>query len=51
MGFIREDISDRLEQEPWVERVEIVEVWNPPWTNDRITDEGRARLKQLGVGV
>jgi metal-sulfur cluster biosynthetic enzyme len=51
MGFIREDISDRLEQEPWVERVEIVEVWDPPWTNDRITDEGRARLKQLGVGV
>ncbi len=28
MGFIREDISDRLEQEPWVERVEIVEVYH-----------------------
>lgn len=51
MDFIREDISDRLMPEPWVERVEIVEVWDPPWTNERVTDEGRAKLKELGVGV
>ncbi len=51
MEFIHEDIRDRLAPEPWVERVEIVEVWDPPWTNDRITDEGRAKLKDLGVGV
>ena len=51
MEFIREDISDRLTPEPWVERVEIVEVWDPPWTNERITAEGRAKLKELGVGV
>ncbi len=51
MAFIREDISDRLEQERWIERVEIEEVWDPPWTNERITPEGRARLRSLGVGV
>jgi len=51
MEFIREDINDRLTPEPWVERVEIVEVWDPPWTNARITDEGRAKLGKLGVGV
>ena len=51
MEFIHEDIRDRLSPEPWVERVEIVEVWDPPWTNERITDEGRAKLKELGVGV
>ena len=51
MEFIHEDIRDRLAPEPWVEGVEIVEVWDPPWTNDRITDEGRAKLKELGVGV
>lgn len=51
MEFIHEDISDRLTPEPWVGSVEIVEVWDPPWTNERITDEGRAKLKALGVGV
>ena len=51
MEFIREDITDRLMPEPWVERIEIVEVWDPPWTSERVTDEGRAKLKELGVGV
>ena len=51
MEFIREDITDRLEVEPWIDRVELVEVWDPPWTNERVTPEGRAKLKSLGVGV
>ena len=51
MEFIREDIVDRLEMEPWIERVELVEVWDPPWTNARVTPEGRAKLRQLGVGI
>lgn len=51
MAFIREDITDRLEQESWIEAVRIREVWDPPWTRDRITEEGRAQLRQLGVGV
>lgn len=51
MEFIREDVTDRLEQESWIRGVELHEVWDPPWTTDRITDEGRARLRRLGVGV
>ena len=51
MEFIREDVTDRLAQESWVESVEIHEVWDPAWTTDRITDEGRALLRTLGVGV
>lgn len=51
MEFIREDITDRLQGEPWVEAVELVEVWDPPWTNERITQKGRRLLKELGVGV
>lgn len=47
--FIREDIRDRLEQEPWIAGVEIEEVWSPPWTSERISPRGRAALKQLGV--
>ena len=51
MDFIREDITDRLEVEPWIDRVELVEVWDPPWTNERVTPEGREKLRRLGVGV
>lgn len=51
MEFIREDVSDRLLQEQWIEGVEIREVWDPPWTTDRISDRGRAILKRLGVGA
>ena len=51
MEFIKEDIRDRLEQESWVSDVRIEEVWDPPWTTDRITPEGRALLKKLGVGA
>lgn len=49
MEFIREDIRDRLEREPWIDRVEIEDVWSPPWTTERITPEGRAKLKRFGV--
>ena len=51
MEFIREDITDRLEREPWIDGVELVDVWSPPWTTDRITPEGRAKLRHLGVSA
>lgn len=51
MEFIREDVTDRLEQEHWVGSVEIHEVWDPPWTTERISDEGRTQLRSMGVGV
>ena len=51
MEFIREDITDRLEQESWVRSVELEEVWDPPWTTERISPEGREKLRSLGVGA
>ena len=51
MEFIREDVTDRLEQENWVSAVEIEEVWDPPWTTSRITPRGRDILRRLGVGA
>lgn len=51
MEFIREDVVDRLEREPWIHRVELVDVWSPPWTTDRITPEGRTKLRHLGVSA
>jgi len=51
MEFIREDIRDRLTREHWIDAVRIQEVWDPPWTRDMISDRGRRRLRELGVGV
>lgn len=51
MEFIRDDVRDRLLLESWIDEVEVEEVWDPPWTRDRISDEGRARLKRLGVAT
>jgi metal-sulfur cluster biosynthetic enzyme len=49
MEFIHEDVRDRLEREPWIDRVEIEDVWSPPWTAAKITPEGREKLKRYGV--
>jgi metal-sulfur cluster biosynthetic enzyme len=51
MEFIREDIRDRLLREEWIGEVRIREVWDPPWSRDRISREGREQLKTLGVTV
>jgi metal-sulfur cluster biosynthetic enzyme len=51
MEFIREDVTDRLRREPWLSSVEIREVWDPPWTTERITPEGRRQLQRVGVGA
>lgn len=51
MDFIREDVRERLLAEPGVREVRIREVWDPPWTRDRMTAEGKAILKRFGVAA
>lgn len=51
MAFIKEDIRERLLQEPGVGSVDVHEVWDPPWTVERMTEEGRAVLRGAGVTV
>jgi metal-sulfur cluster biosynthetic enzyme len=51
MEFIRDDLTDRLLGESWIREVKVHDVWDPPWTNEMITPEGRAQLRTLGVGV
>jgi metal-sulfur cluster biosynthetic enzyme len=51
MEFIRSDIRERLLQEQDVEEVVINEVWDPPWTRERMTEEGRAVLRRFGVAA
>ena len=49
MEFIKQDVTDRIAMEPWVDAVEINEVWDPPWTTARISEAGRGKLQLLGV--
>jgi metal-sulfur cluster biosynthetic enzyme len=51
MAFIKYDVEQRLLEEPGVERVIVREVWDPPWTRERVTPEGRAGLKRFGVSL
>jgi metal-sulfur cluster biosynthetic enzyme len=51
MEFIRTDIRERLLLEPGVSEVRINEVWDPPWTRDRMTPHGLAVLRRFGVAA
>jgi metal-sulfur cluster biosynthetic enzyme len=51
MDFIREDITERLLKEEGVSEVKINQVWDPPWTVDRISEAGRKALKKCGVAA
>lgn len=51
MEFIVEDVRERLLREPGVDHVAVRDVWDPPWTTDRMTDHGRALLRSFGVAA
>ena len=51
MDFIKWDVRERLLEEAGFEDVRIEEVWDPPWTAERITDRGREVLQEAGVAV
>jgi metal-sulfur cluster biosynthetic enzyme len=51
MDFIRDDIRERLLREGGVTEVRIRDVWDPPWTRERMTPEGKAILKRYGVAA
>lgn len=51
MAFIREDITERVLKEPGVASVKINEVWDPPWTRERMSEEGKAVLRRAGVAA
>ncbi|HYN90266.1 MAG TPA: metal-sulfur cluster assembly factor [Ardenticatenaceae bacterium] len=51
MTFILEDVRAKLLEQPGIEEVEISVVWSPPWTPDRLTEEGRDEMRLLGMAV
>ncbi len=51
MGFIQDDIRERLLAEPGVDTVTTCIVWEPPWTPDRISETGRKQLQSFGISL
>jgi ring-1,2-phenylacetyl-CoA epoxidase subunit PaaD len=47
--IIGEDVSAALGEVADGREVRVRFVHDPPWTTDRITDEGRARLREYGI--
>ncbi len=51
MEMILDDVRERLLQEPGVREVQLEIVWDPPWTKERLSEAGKARLRAMGIGV
>ena len=51
MDMIQDDIRGRLLREPDVDRVDIDVVWDPVWTNRRLSQLAREAMRELGLSV
>lgn len=49
LDIIRQNVVDRLRQVDGVAAMEVRFVFDPPWTSERITPEGRERLRSFGI--
>ncbi len=49
ISVIEEDVRSAIAALPGVENVRVDMSFDPPWTTDRITDRGRALLKDFGL--
>jgi phenylacetate-CoA oxygenase PaaJ subunit len=51
IDMITSDVKEAIGKIPEVKDIRIEVVWSPPWTKDRISNEGREVLRYYGVGV
>ncbi len=49
--MIMDDVRDKLTQVPGVEAVNIEVVWSPVWSKQRLTDDGKQQLIEMGIAV
>lgn len=49
LDIIRRDVVARVVQVPEVADAAVRFIFDPPWTSDRITPQGRERLKTFGI--
>ena len=45
------DVRERLLAEPGVSDVLVKVVWDPPWSSERLTQDGRDALEMWGLAV
>jgi metal-sulfur cluster biosynthetic enzyme len=51
MDMILDDVRARLMLEPDVQHVNVEVVWEPIWTKARLSDDGKAQLREWGISV
>jgi metal-sulfur cluster biosynthetic enzyme len=51
MDMIVDDVRARLMREPEVQRVDIDVVWEPIWSKSRLSEDGKAQLREWGISV
>ncbi|GAC1319695.1 MAG: metal-sulfur cluster assembly factor [Chloroflexota bacterium] len=51
VDMIMDDVRERLLAEPDVESVRLEIVWHPIWTKDRLSEEGKERMRECGISV
>jgi metal-sulfur cluster biosynthetic enzyme len=51
MDMIVDDVRARLMREPEVREVKVEIVWEPIWSKARLSDDGKAQLREWGISV
>lgn len=51
MEMIVDDVRARLLKEPGVDDVGVDIVWDPIWTKERLSEDGKAALRECGISV
>lgn len=51
MEMIIDDVRARLLREPGISRVLVEVVWDPIWTKERLSEDGKMQLRAWGVSV
>ncbi len=50
-GYLQQEVKERLEALEGVSEAEVEIVWEPRWTIDMMTDEGKEALRALGFNI
>ena len=50
-GTIAQEVENRLKELEGVEEVNVEIVWEPQWTIDRLTEEGKKKLREFGYNI
>jgi ring-1,2-phenylacetyl-CoA epoxidase subunit PaaD len=49
ISVIKRDVAEAVAEVDGIEQVKVETTYSPPWTTERITDEGRRKLEEFGL--